>query len=432
MDAPGLDLDPDLCALADAAEAEVAPVWRLIDAVEAHNQARVVDAFRRARVGQECLGHSAGYGYGDVGRDRLEQAFALALGAEAAMVRPQIATGTQALVLALAACLEAGGELVSATGPVYETLRPALGLEPGAARPLLRQTAFRQVDLTPRGAIDLERLEAAVGPETRAVWFQRSCGYEWRPSLSVSEIGRAVAAVKAKNPETVCLVDNCYGEFVEAQEPTAVGADLIAGSLLKNPGGGLASSGGYVAGRADLVERAAERLIAPGQGRGVGPLLGEGRWLFHGLFLAPHVVAEALRGAVLAARLLEGLGLEVLPRWQEPRTDIVQAVRLGSPEAVLAFCRGLQAAGPVEAEARPEPARLPGYRTPVIMAGGTFVPGSSIELSADAPMRPPWAVYLQGGLTRQHVRLGVLLGVQELRRSGLLRSQAAGPPPSPA
>jgi cystathionine beta-lyase family protein involved in aluminum resistance len=401
--------------LAARAEREAAADFRAVAAIERQNHARVAAAFLGRRLGRDCLSFSGGYGYGDPGRAAIDAIYAELFGAEAALVRPHIATGTQAVALGLYAATRPGQGLVAATGRLYHTLRPvieslvALGV------------TCSEVALGPDGRPDLNELRRAVGPGTSAVFAQRSGGYEWRrPALRLDDIAAIAAAVHEENPGVAVVVDNCYGEFTADREPPAVGADLAAGSLLKNPGGGLAPTGGYVAGRRDLVARASARLFAPGQEAGIGPLLDAARWMLQGAYVAPHVVAEALRAAHLAARLFAALGFPVSPRPGEPRGDLVQAIRLGSERAVLAFCRGVQRAGPLEPHARPEAADLPGYDVPVVMAGGSFVPGSSSEFSADAPLVEPYCVFVQGGLTYEHARLALLCAARELAREGLL------------
>jgi len=398
---------------------------------------RVLRAFQTVGVTESHLSGSTGYGYDDAGRAALEAVFTRVFDAEAALVRPQIVSGTHALSLCLRAAVEPGDGLVSGTGRPYDSLLPQVGeLERSGV-------VYREVPLGPRGEVAPERVVGAVAEAARAarvalrpgrrpggapprvgLFLQRSRGYELVPSRDLGLMERVIAlarsAAEEEGVELVALVDNCYGEFVEDREPTAVGADLVGGSLIKNPGGGLAPTGGYVIGRGPLVERAAELLTAPGLGRHVGPTLGLGRLLLQGLFLAPRAVGAALAGATFAAAFLESLGLEVSPAWDEERTDIVQTVVLGSPEAVLAFARGVQAASPVDSTAVPVGAALPGYADAVVMAAGTFVQGSSIEVSLDAPLRSPYAAYLQGGLTEAHLKAAVVLGTAELERAGLL------------
>ncbi|HEY8417220.1 MAG TPA: methionine gamma-lyase family protein [Limnochordales bacterium] len=400
----------------------VQPQWAAIAALERRNLRKVLAAFHAARVGEAHFAGSTGYGYNDIGRQALEQVYAQVFGAEAALVRPQIASGTHAISACLFGLLRPGDHLLSASGPPYETLQKVIeGPRPTSLAAL--GVEYSWVPLLPGGDVDVDGVLAALRPNTRVVMLQRSRGYTWRPALSVARIGEIVAAVKDRRPDVVCFVDNCYGEFVEDLEPPQVGADLIAGSLIKNPGGGLAPAGGYVAGRAELVSLAADRVTAPGLGDAVGPTLRVNRDLFYGFFQAPHVVAEALCGAVLAAAVFAALGFPVSPAADEARADVVQAIRLGSPQAVALFCRAVQQAGPVDAHVTPVPGEVPGYSVPVIMAGGTFIQGSSIELSADAPMRPPYDVYMQGGLSREHVHLALTRIIEQFLHAGLLAAR---------
>lgn len=395
-----------LDSLAAEAVEEVQSLWRRIDGLALANQRLVLDAFRAARVSDFHLRGSTGYGYGDAGREGLEAVYAAAFAAEAALVRPQIVSGTHALALCLYGVLRPGDKLLTVQGRPYDTLETVVHGEPGSLADW--GIEYIQVDPLPDGGLDRDAIIEALALRPRAVLLQRSGGYSWRRGLVIEELGALIELIKGRAPDATVIVDNCYGEFVETLEPPAVGADLCAGSLIKNPGGGIAPTGGYVAGRKDLVDMAASRLTAPGLGRAVGPTLDCQRLFFQGIFLAPHFVAEALKGAVFAARFFERLGFDVLPRYDEPRSDIVQGIRLGSPESLLRFCRGIQAASPVDAHARPEGGALPGYRDAVVMAAGTFVQGASLELTADAPMREPYAAYLQGGLSKEHVILGAL------------------------
>ncbi len=395
--------------------------WDRAEAVAACNVARVLQAFHAVGASEGFLAGSTGYGYSDPGRAALERAYAMLFGGEAALVRPQLVSGTHALACALFGLLRPGQELLVATGLPYDTLWPVLGIEGRETGSLAEWGIQTRVHpLAPDGSVDIEGLVGCIGSRTRAVLVQRSRGYSWRPSLSVEAIGRICRAVHEANPDVAVVVDNAYGEFVEVQEPGHAGADLVAGSLIKNPGGGLAPSGGYLVGKAELVERAAARLTAPGLAAEVGPGLGVMRWLWMGLFCAPHAVGEMVAGAILAAFAFQAVGLPVSPLPQEPRTDIVQAVQAASPRAALAIVRGIQRASALDASALPHPARLPGYRDPIVMAGGTFVQGSSSELSADVPMRPPYNVFLQGGLSRHHVALGVARALHELLEEGLV------------
>nr|WP_041570757.1 methionine gamma-lyase family protein [Candidatus Desulforudis audaxviator] len=406
-----------LLMLADEVEQEITGVCREIEKTAFFNHQKVLAAFHEQRVSEAHFRGTTGYGYGDLGREVLERVWARIFGAESALVRLQIVSGTHALAVGLFGLCRPGDELV-AVGKPYDTLERVIGIREAPGSLAEMGVSYRQVDLSPDGEPDPEGLLAALGPRTRVILLQRSRGYEWRSPLHLEAMARLIDAVKLRFPRVCVVVDNCYGEFVETREPCQVGADLVCGSLIKNPGGGLAPSGGYLAGSAECVELAAARLTAPGLGRAVGASLGDLRLLFQGLYLAPHFVAEALKGAVFAARLFERLGYEVRPGFADRRTDIVQAIRLGTAERVVAFCRGIQKASPVDAHAVPEPAPLPGYRDGVVMAAGTFVQGASLELSADAPLREPFAVYLQGGFSREYVKLGVLAAARELEASG--------------
>lgn len=419
--------DPQLANLARKALADSRLAWESIDETVFHNQIRVLEAFRAEGVADTDFFPSTGYGYGDRGRERLDRVYARVFGAEAALVRAQIVSGTHALALALFGVLRPGDELLSVTGRPYDTLEKVIGIA-GEGAGSLRElgVAYRQIDLLADGSPDLRAISAAIGPRTRAAFIQRSKGYQWRKSVDINSIGRIVAAVKAANPETVCVVDNCYGELVEPREPCAVGADLVAGSLIKNPGGGLAPTGGYLAGRTELMEAAAIKLTAPGIGPEVGASLGLNRSFFQGLFLAPHVVGQALQGAVFLARLFDLLGFPVNPSCAESRTDLIQAVKLGSPKALITFCQAIQSHSPVDAHVRPEPWDMPGYQNPVIMAAGTFIQGASIELSADGPLREPYTAYVQGGLTREHVIWAGLGTASALAAAGLLPTGSTG------
>ncbi|HHV78884.1 MAG TPA: hypothetical protein GXX40_04640 [Firmicutes bacterium] len=390
-----------------SAARDIAPIWHAISAAAARRQTRVLLAFKECRVSTEHFAPSTGYGYGDRGREVLEAVWSKVFGAEAALVRPQIVSGTHAIALCLWATAHPGTTVVSATGEPYETVKSILGIagqENGLSQAGVK---YVQVNLTPDNKPDLRLLEEAITRETSVVLIQRSGGYSPRKALPLGEIGRIVEKAKNRNPRAVCIVDNCYGEFVNDMEPNAVGADLVAGSLIKNPGGALVPTGGYVAGRADLVRRVAERLIAPGCAD-VGPSPMGFRHVFQGLFTAPHTVGEALKGAVFGARLFELLGLEVRPRFDEERSDIIQAIKLGSKEKLLKFVREVQRFSPVDSHVTPEPWQMPGYQHEVVMAAGTFVQGSSIELSADAPVISPYEVYLQGGISAAHVVAALL------------------------
>ena len=393
--------------------------FRHIDQVAEFNQAKVIAAMQKNRVNATHFNLSTGYGYDDEGRDNLERVYADCFGTEAALVRPQITCGTHALALALGANLLPGDELLSPVGGPYDTLEEVIGIRPSPCSLKEYGVSYRQVDLLPDGTFDYDGIAAAITPKTKVVTIQRSKGYATRPTFSVRQIGELIAFVKNIRKDLICMVDNCYGEFVETLEPSDVGADMVVGSLIKNPGGGLAPIGGYICGTQACVSRCAFRLSAPGLGQEVGANLGLMPAFYQGLFLAPTVVASAEKGAVFAANLYEPLGFRCVPNAAESRHDIIQAVELGSEEAMVAFCRGIQAAAPVDSFATPMPWDMPGYESKVIMAAGAFVQGSSIELSADGPIRPPYAVYFQGGLTWYHAKIGILLSLQKLCEAGL-------------
>ncbi len=392
-----------------------------IDQVAEYNQAKVIGAMQENRVNATCFAATTGYGYDDVGRDTLEKVYASCFHTEAALVRPQITCGTHALAVALSANLLPGDELLSPVGRPYDTLEEVIGIRESACSLKEYGVSYRQVDLLPDGTFDYEGIRRAIGEKTKLVTIQRSKGYQTRPSFSVSQIGQLIQFVKSIKPDVLCMVDNCYGEFVETIEPSDVGADMIVGSLIKNPGGGLAPIGGYICGTQACISRCAFRLSAPGLGQEVGANLGIMPAFFQGFFLAPTVVAGALKGAIFAANLYERLGFPVVPNGTESRHDIIQAVQLGSKEAMVAFCRGIQAAAPVDSYVTPVPWAMPGYEDEVIMAAGAFVQGSSIELSADGPIRPPYAVYFQGGLTWYHAKLGILMSLQKLYEAELIK-----------
>lgn len=405
--------------LAREVENEVQPIYRHIEERAMQNHARVLAGFHLARTSDYHLRGTTGYGYNDAGRETLERIYAHVFGAEAALVRGQIVSGTHAIAIALYGLLRPGDELLAVQGSPYDTLEEIIGKRGNASGSLKDYgISYRQVELTPEGNLDWAAIEQALNSKTKVVLVQRSRGYAWRPALTLAELKNLIEFVKDRCPNTYVFVDNCYGELVETAEPPAVGADLAAGSLIKNPGGGLAPTGGYIVGKKELVERAANRFTAPGIGAEVGPTLDHHRLLLQGFFLAPHTVAEALKGAVFAARLFERLGFRVSPAYDEPRHDIIQAIALETPQRLIAFCRGLQAASPVDAHVLPEPDYMPGYEDDVIMAAGTFVQGASIELSADAPLRKPYAVYLQGGLSKEYVRLGVISAARQVLQVG--------------
>ncbi len=415
-----MGISPEVKAFGDRILENLKERFDAIDEMAEYNQLKVIHAMQTCRVSAECFQTSSGYGYNDTGRDRLEDVYAAAFHAQAALVRPQIACGTHAIAVALAGNLRPGDELLSISGKPYDTLEEVIGIRPSVGSLAEYGVTYAQVDLLEDGSFDLEGIRRAVNPRTKMIEIQRSKGYQTRPTLSVAQIGEAIAYVKSINPAIICMVDNCYGEFVEATEPTDVGADLMAGSLIKNPGGGLAPIGGYIVGKKEYVDRAAYRLTTPGLGKEVGASLGVLQSFYQGFFLAPVVTAAALKGAVFAANVYEKLGFPVVPDGKESRHDIIQAVEFGTPEGVIAFCQGIQAAAPVDSYVTPEPWAMPGYDSDVIMAAGAFVQGSSIELSADGPIKPPYAVYFQGGLTWPHAKLGILMSLQKLYEKGIV------------
>jgi len=397
------------------------PRFEQIDEVAEYNQMKVIRAMQKNRVSDIHFAATTGYGYNDLGRDTLEQVYADIFHTESALVRPQLTCGTHALAIALSSNLRPGDELFSPVGKPYDTLEEVIGIRESTGSLKEYGISYRQVDLLEDGSFDYENIKKAITEKTKLVTIQRSKGYQTRPTLSVARIGELIAFIKKCKPSVLCMVDNCYGEFVETIEPSDVGADMVVGSLIKNPGGGLAPIGGYICGKKECIERAAYRLSAPGLGKEVGASLGLNQALYQGLFLAPTVVAGALKGAIFAANVYERLGFKVVPNGTESRHDIIQAVEFGFPEGVIAFCRGIQAAAPVDSFAEPEPWAMPGYDSDVIMAAGAFVQGSSIELSADGPIKPPYAVYFQGGLTWYHAKLGILKSLQQLVQEGLVQ-----------
>jgi cystathionine beta-lyase family protein involved in aluminum resistance len=399
----------DLIGLVNEIEEEIQPLYKEVDRKAALNHSRVLGAFRDLKVSDFHLRGATGYGYGDQGRDTLEKLYAKIFGSEDALVRGQIISGTHAIAIGLFGILRPGDELLSVQGPLYDTLQEIIGVKGGADGSLRDLgVSYRQVELIGDGEFDWDSITKAINPRTKVLLIQRSSGYSNHRSLKIEDLKKLILFVKTRHPSIITCVDNCYGEFVEEIEPPAAGADLTAGSLIKNPGGGLAPSGGYIAGRRDLVEMAAGRWSAPGIGREVGPSPDFQRLLYQGLYLAPHTVAESLKGAIFTARFFERLGFAVSPSYDERRTDLVQRIFLGAPERVQAFCAGIQEASPVDSYVRPEPSNLPGYQDKVIMAAGTFIQGASSELSADAPLREPYLVYVQGGLSKEYVKIAVI------------------------
>jgi cystathionine beta-lyase family protein involved in aluminum resistance len=410
------DIRPEVYEMAQRAQSRIAPRFAELDAVAEINTRRVMEAFQNNRVSEACFAGTTGYGYDDLGRETLDKIYAEIFGTESALVRINFVNGTHALTAAMFALAKPGDTILAVTGKPYDTLRTAIGIEGDEFGSLkFYGVNYAQVDLTPGGEPDYAAIaKAAANEKVSAVMVQRSRGYEDRKALTVDEIGRICQTVKAVNPNAKVMVDNCYGEFTDIKEPTHVGADIIAGSLIKNPGGGLAPTGGYIAGSAELVNRAAMRLTTPGIGGECGSTLGNNRLLFQGLFMAPHVVAQALKTAVFCAAMMDELGLESSPGVDEKRSDIIQMVKLGSAENMKRFCLGIQAGAPVDSYVTPEPWDMPGYTCPVIMAAGSFIQGSSIELSADGPIREPYIAYMQGGLTYESGKLGIMMAVSAM------------------
>ena len=415
-----MGISPAVYAYGENALTRLRERFDAIDKIAEHNQAKVMRAMQKNKVSAACFAPSTGYGYDDFGRDNLERVYADVFHTESALVRPQITCGTHALTIALSANLLPGDELLSPVGLPYDTLQEVIGIRPSPCSLAEYGVSYKQVDLLPDGSFDYDRIREAITPKTKMVTIQRSKGYATRPTFSVQQIGELIAFCKSIKPDLIAMVDNCYGEFVETIEPSDVGADMTVGSLIKNPGGGLAPIGGYIAGTAECVDRCAYRLSAPGLGKEVGANLGLMTALYQGFFLAPTVVAGAEKGAIFAANLYEPLGFRCVPNATESRHDIIQAVELGSEYGMIAFCKGIQAAAPVDSFATPYPSDMPGYLDRVIMAAGAFVQGSSIELSADGPIRPPYAVYFQGGLTWNHAKLGILMSLQKMVDAGLV------------
>ncbi|MEH1838291.1 MAG: methionine gamma-lyase family protein [Nostoc sp.] len=403
------------------AEQALLEIFSGIDAQVKHNLKRVLDAFRNHRVGAHHFAGVSGYGHDDLGRETLDKVFAEVMGTEAATVRVQFVSGTHAIACALFGVLRPGDEMLAVVGSPYDTLEEVIGLRGQGQGSLIEfGINYRQLELTPKNTIDWQALSTNVVENTRLVLIQRSCGYSWRPSLSIADIEKIVHLVKQQNPNTVCFVDNCYGEFIETREPTAVGADLIAGSLIKNPGGTIVSAGGYVAGRADLVEAAACRLTAPGIGSYGGATFDQNRLLFQGLFLAPQMVGEAMKGTYLTGYVFDKLGYPVNPTPLAPRGDVIQAIKLGSAKKLIAFCKAIQQHSPIGSYLDPVPDEMPGYESQVVMAGGTFIEGSTLELSADGPLREPYVVYCQGGTHWTHVAIALQAAINAVGNAGAI------------
>ncbi len=417
-----IGIDDKVFSLGEEAIAKISERFAEIDRMAELNQTKVILAMQKNRVSAACFAGTTGYGYNDLGRETLEKVYADVFHSEAALVRPQITCGTHALTVALSANLLPGDTLYSPVGRPYDTLEEVIGIRPSPCSLAEYGVDYCETDLLPDGSIDFKSIERDVraNPKIKLATIQRSKGYKTRPTLSVTQIGEIIKLIKGINPEIICMVDNCYGEFVEGIEPSDVGADMTVGSLIKNPGGGLAPVGGYICGSEKCVERCAYRLSAPGLGQEVGATLSVTTSLYQGLFMAPTVVAAALKGAIFASACYEKLGFNTFPTSDTDRHDIIQSVELKTPEGLCAFCEGIQAAAPVDSFATPEPWAMPGYDSEVIMAAGTFVQGSSIELSADGPMREPYAVYFQGGLTFPHAKLGILMSIQKMYEKGLV------------
>jgi len=410
-----MGIDDKILRLIDQSEIQIKDVFTGLDDIMTFNQYKVLSAFQENKISDMHFGWNTGYGYDDPGREALERVYSSVFKTEAALVRPIIVNGTHALTLTLAGILRPGDELIYCTGAPYDTLEEVIGIR-GTGKGSLKEfgISYKQVELREDGTIDLDTLLPAISEKTRMVTLQRATGYGWRKAITIPEIQAWAGAVKGLNPEIICMVDNCYGEFLDTKEPTEVGADVIAGSLIKNPGGGLALTGGYIAGRGDLIESVSYRMTSPGIGGECGLTFGQTRTMFQGLFIAPKTVNGALKGAILCGKAFQSLGFDVCPKPEDKRSDIIQAVKLGTPEAVVTFCEGIQAAAPVDSHVSPIPWDMPGYEDKVIMAAGAFVQGSSIELSADAPIRPPYVVYFQGGLTYEHSKFGVIKALQAL------------------
>lgn len=416
-----MGINPKVLELVKEAEEEVSVHFAHLDDIMTYNQYKVLDAFQKNGISDSHFNWTTGYGYNDMGRDALERIYADVFRTEAALVRPIIVNGTHALTLTLMGVLRPGDELIYCTGGPYDTLEEVIGIR-GEGKGSLKEygVTYKEIPLTSQGTIDLAALKEAISPETRMVSIQRATGYGWRKAITLDEIAQCTALVKSVNPDIVTMADNCYGEFLEVKEPTEVGVDVLAGSLIKNPGGGIALSGGYIVGREDLIESISYRMTSPGIGGECGLMFDQTRTMMQGFFLAPKTVNGAVKGAVLCGKVFEKLGYEVCPKAEDIRSDIIQAVKLGDPDGVIAFCEGIQAAAPIDAHVTPIPWEMPGYEDPVIMAAGAFIQGSSIELSADAPIREPYVVYFQGGLTYEHSKFGVIKALQRLCDKGLI------------
>jgi cystathionine beta-lyase family protein involved in aluminum resistance len=388
-----------------------------IDQIKQYNQYKVLNAMQEARLSDQHFNWTTGYGFNDIGREKIEEIYARVFSTEDAIVRPTIANGTHALSLCLSGLLHSGDEIISVTGEPYDTLNELIGLK-GEYKGSLKNTGviYKQIDFMDDGTVDFDAISKEITEKTTMVYIQRSTGYSFRPAVDIDTIKKIVEIAKEKNNKVICMIDNCYGEFLQEKEPTDVGADLLAGSLIKNPGGGIVLTGGYIVGKRNLIEEISYKLTSPGIGKECGLTFGLSRQMFQGLFLAPHIVSEAIKGSVFCSKLFEEMGYEVKPKYDAARSDIIQLIRLGSAEKVIAFCKGIQEAAPVDSFVSPEPWPMPGYDDPVIMAAGAFVQGSSIELSADAPIREPYIVYYQGGLTYEHAKLGALIALKNISK----------------
>jgi cystathionine beta-lyase family protein involved in aluminum resistance len=415
------NISRELEQLAERIEEKLSKVFSQIDKISEKNQLKVIKAMQNNKISEMHFNGSSGYGYGDIGREAIDSIYAQVFGTEDALVRTQFVSGTHALNVALWSVLRPDDTFIAITGRPYDTLEEAIGLSGSNQGSLIEfGVKYQEVQLTEDGEINLAAVkEAIIKYKPKMIYIQRSKGYAWRPSLNVQKIKEAITLVKSLNENIICMVDNCYGEFVEEREPSHVGADLIVGSLIKNPGGGLAPTGAYIAGKSELIRLASYRLTAPGIGKECGATMGMNKAILMGLFFAPHVVAQSLKGAVFCSALLESLGYTVSPAYEELRTDIIQAINFGDRNAVIAFCQGIQKGAAIDSHVVPQPWDMPGYADPVIMAAGTFIQGASIEISADAPIRPPYIAYLQGGLTYTHAKLSVLTAVQELIERGI-------------
>lgn len=415
-----LGIHPQVLSFGRKMEEEIQSTFQKIDEKAEYNQLKVLQAMQKNKVSDVHFAATTGYGYNDLGRETLEQVYADVFQTEAGLVRPQIISGTHALTIALSGNLRYGDELLSPVGKPYDTLESVIGIRKTPGSLTDQGVVYKQVDLLPDGNIDFPGIERAITNKTKLITIQRSKGYTYRPTLSIQQIRQIIQCVKTIKPDLICMVDNCYGEFVQIQEPTEVGADLVVGSLIKNPGGGLAPIGGYIVGKEEYVNLAANRLTAPGLGKEVGPTLGLNQVFFQGLFMSPQIVAGCLKGAIFASQVYSSLGYEVMPKASEERYDIIQAIQFGNAEAVIGFCEGIQKAAPVDSFVKPVPWDMPGYDAQVIMAAGAFVQGSSIELSADAPIKPPYTVFFQGGLSWHHAKIGVMLTIQNLWEKGII------------